>query len=62
MDLKLYLSETAHFFLLACLGPLSGYELREDIIFHSLHPVFNMYYFETACSDQGKAKIPTEIW
>lgn len=62
VDLKLYLSETANFFLLACPGPLSGYELREDLILHSLLPVFNMCYFETACSDQRKAKIPTEIW
>lgn len=62
MDLKLHLSEKAHFFLLACPGHLSGNELKEDLILHSLLAVFNMCYFETACSYQGKAKNPTDIW
>lgn len=62
VDLKLHLSETAHFFLLACPGHLSGFELRKDLIFHSLLTVFNTCYFETDCNDQGKAKNPTDSW
>ncbi|KAF2982426.1 hypothetical protein EK904_014880 [Melospiza melodia maxima] len=32
-------------------GHLSGYERRENLILHPLLTVFNMCYFETACSD-----------
>lgn len=58
MDLKLYPSETAHFFLLACPGPLSGYELREDLILHFLLPILTCATLKQPAVTRGRLKSP----
>lgn len=58
MDLKLHLSETAHFFLLDCPGHLSGNELKEDLILHSLLAVLTCATLKQPAVARVRLKTP----